>query len=68
MRQLPTAYLERMKTQLGEDGVAVYLHAMEEQPRRALRVNTLKTDVDTFYQTADFSLAPTTVLPESFFF
>ena len=68
MRRLPQAYLERMKTQLGEDGLAAYLLAMETAPRRALRVNTLKTDADTFCRSSDFSLTPTGVLPESFFF
>lgn len=68
MRKLPTAYLERMKTQLGESGFAAYLRAMEDEPHRALRVNTLKTDVDAFCRDADFSFAPTGILPESFFF
>jgi len=68
MRNLPTAYLARMKTQLGESGFAAYLRAMEENVRRALRVNTLKTDVEAFCREADFSLAPTEILPESFFF
>ena len=68
MPNLPEAYLARMKTQLGESGFAAYLRAMEEKPTRALRVNPLKTAPETFAALADFSLTPTEILPESFFF
>ena len=68
MANLPEAYFTRMKAQLGEEEFAEYLRAMDEHPRRALRVNTLKTAPETFVQMADFPLSPTGLLPESFFF
>ncbi len=68
MHHLPAAYLARMKTQLGEDGLAAYLRAMEDESHRALRVNTLKIDADAFCRETDLSLTPTGILPESFFF
>lgn len=68
MPNLPEAYLNRMRSQLGEREFAAYLTAMERQPRRALRVNLLKTTAEDFSAQVDFSLAPTGILPESFFF
>ncbi len=68
MHHLPAAYLARMKTQLGEDGLAAYLRAMDDEPHRALRINTLKIDAGAFCRAADFALIPTGMLPESFFF
>lgn len=68
MPNLPEAYLTRMRAQLGEAEFAAYLRAMDERPRRALRVNTLKIAPEDFLALADFPLAPTGMLPESFFF
>ncbi|MEZ4508598.1 MAG: RsmB/NOP family class I SAM-dependent RNA methyltransferase [Eubacteriales bacterium] len=68
MPNLPEAYLARMRAQLGEADYAAYIRAMGEPPRRALRVNTLKITPDAFRALADFPLAPTGLLPESFFF
>jgi len=68
MHKLPEAYLARMRIQLGEEEYNAYLRAMEEQPKRALRVNLLKTTAEAFCANADFSLTPTGILPESFFF
>ena len=68
MQKLPEAYLARMRTQLGEEEYNAYLRAMEEQPKRALRVNLLKTTALAFCANADFSLIPTGISPESFFF
>ena len=68
MPNLPEAYCARMREQLGEAQFADYLAAMEQQPRRALRVNLLKTTAEEFSAQADFSLTPTGILPESFFF
>ena len=68
MANLPEEFLMRMKAQLGEDDFAAYLRAMDERPRRALRVNTLKITPETFVGMADFPLSPTGLLPESFFF
>ena len=68
MANLPEEFLARMKAQLGEDDFAAYLRAMDERPRRALRVNTLKITPEAFVSMADFPLSPTGLLPESFFF
>ena len=68
MPNLPEAYITRMRAQLGESEFAAYLAAMEEKPRRAMRVNLLKTTAEDFSAQADFSLTPTGILPESFFF
>ena len=68
MPKLPEAYVTRMRAQLGEAEFSAYLRAMEESSRRALRVNTLKTTIQSFTADADFLLTPTGVLPESFFF
>ena len=64
---LPEAYVTRMRAQLGEDSFAAYLRAMDDSPRRALRVNTLKTSAEVFCAQADFSLSPTGLLSGSFF-
>ncbi|MCE5188010.1 MAG: RsmB/NOP family class I SAM-dependent RNA methyltransferase [Eubacteriales bacterium] len=68
MPNLPEIFLARMKAQLGEESFAAYLRAMDESPRRALRVNLLKTSAEAFAAQADFSLSPTGLLPEGFFF
>ena len=68
MSTLPEAFCARMREQLGEREFADYLAAMERQPRRALRVNLLKTTAQDFFAQADFSLTPMDILPESFFF
>ncbi|MEG1756031.1 MAG: RsmF rRNA methyltransferase first C-terminal domain-containing protein [Clostridia bacterium] len=65
--QLPSEFLKRMQTQIGGD-FAAYLDAMNQPVRRALRVNTLKISVSDFISLCDFSLEPTGMLPESFFF
>jgi len=68
MPKLPEAYSDRMRAQLGEAEFAAYLRAMEEPPKRALRVNTLKTTPEAFSAQTDFPLTPTTISPESFYF
>ncbi len=68
MANLPEEFLAQMRAQLGEEQFAAYLRAMDEHPRRALRVNMLKLSPETFVNMADFSLTPTGLLPESFFF
>ena len=68
MPKLPEAYETRMRAQLSEAEFLAYLRAMEEQPKRALRVNLLKTTAEAYCACADFSLTPTGILPESFFF
>ena len=66
MPNLPEEFLTRMRAQLGEVEFPKYLAAMEEHPRRALRVNLLKTTAEAFCARAPFSLLPTGILPESF--
>ena len=68
MPKLPEAYETRMRAQLSEAEFLAYLRAMEEQPKRALRVNLLKTTAEAYCACADFPLTPTGILPESFFF
>ena len=43
MRTYPEAFLNRMKTQLGPDWSA-FCAALKEPPKKALRINTIKTD------------------------
>lgn len=68
MPNLPEAFLSRMRAQLGETEFSAYRIAMEEKPKRALRVNLLKTTAEDFLSQADVSLTPTGISPESFFF
>lgn len=64
--QLPLDFLNRMKEQLGESFPA-YLTAMEKPPRRALRVNTLKTDRESLETLLDMALEPCGIIPEGLF-
>ena len=68
MPNLPEAFLSRMRAQLGETEFIAYRIAMEEKPKRALRVNLLKTTAEDFLSQADVSLTPTGISQESFFF
>lgn len=63
---LPKAFLDRMQRQLGGDYEA-FLSALSEPPKRALRVNTLKTSIEDFLGHMDCELRPTGLLPESFY-
>ena len=65
--RLPEAFVKRMEEDLG-GGFAAYFSAMQQAPRRALRVNTLKIAPEVFRALADFSLTPVEELPESFYF
>ncbi|HWR23935.1 MAG TPA: RsmF rRNA methyltransferase first C-terminal domain-containing protein [Feifaniaceae bacterium] len=62
---LPPAFEARMRALLGEEYPA-YRRALEEPPRRGLRVNTLKTGVEEFIRKAELPLAPTGLVPEGF--
>ncbi len=66
MKVLPEAFLTRMQSQLGA-AFSAYLAAMEQSPKRALRVNTLKILPKDFASCVDFPLSPTGLTPESFF-
>lgn len=48
MRQLPEAFLSRMRTELGPEGFRAYLSAMEEPAKRSGRVNTLRITPEAF--------------------
>ena len=61
---LPEQFLKRMERQLGPDGFRDYLHAMRQAPRKSLRINTLKTDPETFLRGQD--LLPNGIVPEGF--
>lgn len=63
---LPQEFLDRMRAQLGSE-YPDYLAAMELAPRRALRVNTLKTDAPALLARFGGALEPTGVGPDSFF-
>jgi len=63
--QLPAAFEARMKTLLGAEYPA-YRRAMEEPPRRGLRVNTQKIAAADFLRIAPFALAPTGLAEEGF--
>lgn len=45
MRTLPQDYLNRMRLQLGTD-FEKYLAAMEQEPRKSIRINTLRASVE----------------------
>lgn len=54
MKQLPQAYINRMKELLGEDFDS-YVTSLDEAPVRAFRVNTDKISVDDFEKLNPFS-------------
>lgn len=62
--RLPEAYVDRMQAQLRED-YNNYINAMEQPPRRGLRVNTLKIGVPEFLHISPWRLAPA-LIPEGF--
>lgn len=57
MRTYPDAFLTRMQAQLQADYPA-FFDALQQQPKRALRVNTLKTDMDALGALLSLSLTP----------
>ncbi len=64
--KLPNDFLIRMQDQLGGQ-YAAYLSAMEQPPRRALRVNTLKTDAAGLTRRLSVPLEPVEALPNGFY-
>ena len=54
-RIYPEAFLERMEKQLGAD-FPKFLTALNEPPKKALRINTLKTDRETLSGLLDLPL------------
>lgn len=65
MLQLPKAFIERMKRQLGPEAPAFFA-CYNEPPRRGLRVNGLRLSPEEFQALSPFALAPTGILPEGF--
>lgn len=55
MRNYPEAFLSRMREQLGETFPA-FLAALNEPPRKALRINTIKTDREELSKLLDLPL------------
>ena len=55
MRSYPEAFLSRMRGQLGSDFPA-FLAALNEPPRKALRINTIKTDREELSKLLDLPL------------
>ncbi len=59
-------YLERMQQMLGAEYPA-YIACMEEKPRRALRVNTLRMSTKAFPKTYAYPLVPTGFAANGFY-
>lgn len=57
MRTYPEAFLKRMQAQLGDDYPA-FCEALRQPPKKALHVNTLKTDRAALSTLLDLPLAP----------
>ncbi|WP_040196087.1 RsmB/NOP family class I SAM-dependent RNA methyltransferase [Candidatus Soleaferrea massiliensis] len=66
MREYPAEFLSRMQALLKED-FPRFIQTMDEEPFRALRVNTLKCDVEKFSKLSPFALRPTPFCKESFY-
>ena len=64
---LPEAFLARMHTLLGEEYEA-YLAAMEEQPLRGIRLNTLKCTAETLLSSFPFALQRAPFSPCSYYY
>lgn len=55
MIALPDKYCESMKILLEEDGFNSYMESFTEKPRPAFRINTLKTDLQTWKKICPFN-------------
>ncbi len=64
--QLPEKFCERMQRLLG-DAYAAFIESYEMPSRRGVRVNTLKTNVDTLLSTFDAPLTPAPFADNSFY-
>ena len=60
-------FVSRMKTLLSQD-YALYEKAMDEEPVRALRVNTDKISVADFKSVCPFEIEPIPYVPNGFYF
>lgn len=66
MIQLPEEFIERMKKFLG-DAFGEFLSSYDVAPCKAIRVNTLKIDVQRFKEISPFSLEPVPWEPNGFY-
>ena len=64
---LPEKFLDRMERMLGER-YQEFLRSYQEEPCRALRVNTLKGPKEAFLRQAPFSLSPVPWCPDGFYY
>ena len=65
MRRIPQAFLDRMRA-LPDFDCAAFERALQEEPRRGLRVNTLKISAAEFAALSPFALTPSPLCPEGF--
>jgi len=65
-REIPQAFLNRMQQLLGKD-FPEFEQALQQTPRRGLRVNPLKISPEAFAACTPFELAPSPLCPEGFF-
>lgn len=66
MIDLPERFLARMRTRLG-DGFSAFLNSYNSPAARAVRVNTLKLDVQDFARVSPFPLSPVPWEPSGFY-
>ncbi|MBD1372885.1 RsmB/NOP family class I SAM-dependent RNA methyltransferase [Hazenella sp. IB182357] len=66
-RNLPPAFLEQMQSMLQEE-YHTFMGTYEEEPTRALRVNTLKTTPETLTASVPFKLDPIPWCEEAFYY
>ena len=65
MTELPEKFKQRMQKELGEDFPG-FLAAYSEQPKRGLRVNTLRIGTEEFARVCPWTLEPTGIIEEGF--
>ncbi len=66
-KQFPEPYMLQMRELLGEAEFTEFYDALLQPPASAMRVNTLKVDVETFRRIAPFPLEPVPWCPEGFY-
>ncbi len=65
--KLPEAFLDRMKTLLGED-LEAFLNSYDDPRFYGLRVNTLKISVEDFLKISPFKLTPIPWTRDGFYY
>lgn len=66
MVELPIEFKERMREQLGNSYPA-FIASYEVEPKKAIRVNTLKISTENFKKVSPFALSPVPWEPSGFF-